>query len=135
MKRLLFSLLLLPVLGLSQNTLEISVKGVESSKGNISVALYNTEDTFLEFDKVFRGERVPAKKGETKLNIADVPEGEYAVAVFHDENANKELDVNWMGIPKETVGFSNAKMKTFGPPSFKECAFTVNSDRTISVQL
>ena len=33
-----------------------------------------------------------------------LPEGEYAISLFHDENENKELDTNFIGIPKEAFG-------------------------------
>ena len=131
----LFLFLLFPVWLFSQHTLTVSVAGAESSKGSISVAVYDQEEGFLEFDKVFKGASTATEEGITKLVIEDLPEGEYALAVFHDENANNELDTNFMGVPKEDVGFSNAKMKTFGPPSFKECAFKVASDLTIKVEL
>jgi uncharacterized protein (DUF2141 family) len=135
MKPILFFLCILPALGLSQNTLHVSVDGVKNSDGNISIALYNQEDGFLHFDKVFKSDSTIAKKGNTQISIKDLPEGDYALAIFHDENANNILDVNWLGIPKEMVGFSNATMKTFGPPSFKECAFRITSDQDILVKL
>ncbi|MGB7394019.1 MAG: DUF2141 domain-containing protein [Pricia sp.] len=133
MKQFLFFLLLLPALAFSQNTLNVSIDGVKSSTGNISVALYNQEDGFLKFDRVYKSDSTLARKGNTKLSIVDLPEGDYALAIFHDENANNILDVNWLGIPTETVGFSNAKMKTFGPPSFEECVFKITSDQEIKV--
>jgi len=81
----------------------------------------------------FKSDSIAAKKGVTKLSIKDVPEGEYALAIFYDENGNDKLDTNWLGIPKEKVAFSNAKMKTFGPPKFKECAFKLSTDTKINV--
>jgi len=69
------------------------------------------------------------------MHITDLPAGEYALAIFHDENNNGKLDTNWLGIPKEKVAFSKAKMKTFGPPKFKECAFKMSSDHEIHIDL
>ena len=37
----------------------------------------------------------------------DIPPGTYAIAVFHDENANGKLDKNFLGIPCEGYGASN----------------------------
>lgn len=135
MNRILFFFLLLPVLGFSQNQISVDVHEVPSSKGNISIALYNSEAGFLKFDKVFKCDSIVAQKGVTKIFIKDLPEGEYALAIFHDENGNNKLDTNWLGIPKEKVAFSKAKMKTFGPPNFKECAFVLDSDMAISITL
>ena len=119
----------------AQNSITIDVHGIPESKGKVSVALYTNEDGFLHFDHVFKSDSIAAQKGITHLHIKDIPSGEYAVAVFYDENGNDKLDTNWLGIPKEKVGFSNARMKTFGPPKFKECAFTITEDVAIDISL
>lgn len=135
MFRLTLFLLLVPILGFTQNEILIDVHEVPSSKGKISVAVYDSEDDFLKFDKVFKCDSIVAQKGITHLSLKNLPEGEYAIAVFYDENGNDKLDTNWLGIPKEKVAFSNAKMKTFGPPNFKECAFRLSKNTKIDISL
>lgn len=127
--------LALPFLAFSQNRLVIEVVGVPSSQGDVMVAVYDTSDTFLSKDKVFKSGIATAKEGKTEVAIEDMPDGEFAVVLFHDANGNSKLDTNWFGIPKEPVGFSNAKMKTFGPPKFKECSFTMQPLTEIQVAL
>jgi uncharacterized protein (DUF2141 family) len=127
-------ILCLPFFGISQNNLSIELLGVKSSMGNINVAVYNQAKGFLKFDGVFKVDRIAAKEAITTLKIMDLPNGEYAVAIFHDENGNDKLDTNWLGIPKESVAFSNAKIKAFGPPSYKECAFNLNTDLDLKMQ-
>ncbi len=134
-KRSFFLFLLFPVGLLAQNSLSVEVLGVKNSEGKISVAIYDSSDTFLKFDKVFKTDSTKAKSGSTKIFIGDLPEGNYALAIFHDENGNDELDTNWLGIPKEAVGFSNAKMKTFGPPSFKDCLIEHHGNDELTVLL
>jgi uncharacterized protein (DUF2141 family) len=135
MKRFLLLFLILPLFGVAQNQISVDVHDVPSSKGKISVAVYNTKEGFLKFEKVFKCDSIVAQKGITHIKIKDLPGGEYALAIFYDENGNDKLDTNWLGIPKEKVAFSNAKMKAFGPPTFKECAFKVEKDTKISVSL
>ena len=135
MKMSFFGILLLPLSLFAQNTISVHVKNVDSTSGLVNVALYNSDETFLSFDRVLKTGSAPAHKGVVTLQIADLPIGEYALAVFHDENGNGKLDTNWLGIPKEKVAFSRAKMKTFGPPKYKECAFKVTSDYEISIDL
>ena len=127
--------LFLPIAGLAQNQLIVEVEGVQSSSGNINVAVYNKAEGFLKFEKVFKSDSASAVAGRTLVRISDLPSGEYALAVFHDENSNNILDTNWLGIPKEPIGFSNARMKTFGPPSFIECSFWLSSDQSVQVSL
>lgn len=135
MKNVLAILVFLPFLAVAQNKLSITVDGVKTSLGSINVAVYNKSDGFLKFDKVYKCDSTRARKGTTSITIDDLPEGEYALAVFHDENGNNELDTNWLGFPKESFGFSRGRMKAFGPPSFRECALRIDSDSEIRVTL
>jgi uncharacterized protein (DUF2141 family) len=137
MKSLLFwGLLSLPFFLSAQTaTLEVEVHDVTSSEGDILIALYREEETFLKFEHVFRTKGAPASEGMTRVVISDLPLGQYALAIFHDENGNEKLDTNFIGIPKEPLGFSNAKLKTFGPPGFKECLVELQEDTTIKIAL
>ncbi len=135
MRLLTIIFLTLPLLAFSQNKLTIEVMGVLSSNGDVKVAVYDTSDSFLSKDKVFKTGSASAREGKTEVSIEDIPDGEYAVVLYHDANGNDELDTNWLGVPKEPVGFSNAKMKTFGPPKFKECAFRMQPVTQIQVTL
>lgn len=132
----IFSLILLfPICTMAQFNLTITAENVTSNDGKVSVAVYDSGENWLKFDKVFKADSAPSQKGSTKIIIKDLPTGRYAVAVFHDENSNDKLDTNMLGIPKEPLGFSVGKMKTFGPPSFEDCAFELTSDLSISVPI
>ncbi|WP_036151331.1 DUF2141 domain-containing protein [Maribacter forsetii] len=134
-------LLALFVLGLlstglfAQHNLSISIDGVISEEGNICFAVYNDEGSFLKFDKVFKSGSEKAVKGQTAFDITDLPDGEYAIAIFHDANGNENLDTNILGIPKEQIAFSKGKMKMFGPPKYKECVFTLNTNMEMNIRL
>jgi uncharacterized protein (DUF2141 family) len=55
-----------------------------------------------------------------------LPQGVYAVSLFHDENRNGKLDSGVMRIPKEGYGFSNNPAKRFGPPKYEETTFVLS---------
>ncbi len=135
MVKWVFRLLLLPIFGFAQNTLTISVEGVKSADGNISIGLYTDSEGFLKPDQLYKGVFQKATKGTTIAHIEDLPKGTYAIAVFHDENANQELDTNFFGIPKEALGFSKGKLKTFGPPSFEECTFEFPLEQKLTIKI
>lgn len=116
-----------------QHTITVEVLKVPQSQGKISVALYDKEASFLKFDAVYAAESADAKAGTTQVRLKNIPKGTYAIALFYDKNGNDELDTNWMGIPKEKVAFSHAKMKLFGPPSFWDCAFQLQEDHNIAI--
>jgi len=133
-KRLLwFFLTTVPMAMIAQNTISVEVSNIPSAEGKVNIAVYDSETTFLKFEGVVKASSVQARKGKVNLKLEDLPEGEYALAIFHDKNGNDKLDKNWLGIPTEKVAFSRAKMKTFGPPSYRDCCFKVNGDKAISI--
>ena len=65
----------------------------------------------------------------------NVPAGEYAIAVMHDENGNEDLDFDSYGMALEGYGFSNEAMGEQGPPDFQEAAFDVSEDTEAYIDL
>ena len=56
------------------------------------------------------------------------------VSVLQDLNANRKLDVNFIGIPKEPSGSSNDAKATFSAPKFKDAVFTVG-DQPVELRI
>ena len=111
-------------------TLEVTIDNVKSNKGVILVALFNEEDGFPgEPDNAFRSEKVAAHTKETRILFENIPQGTYAIAVFHDENDNGVLDKNMLGVPTEGYGSSNNQKKLFRAPNFDECKFKVGKSQ------
>lgn len=71
---------------------------------------------------------VPA--GARALAIEGLPPGTYAMAVMHDENANRRLDT-FAGVPTEGFGFSRNPAVRFGPPRFDAARFAVGGEATV----
>jgi uncharacterized protein (DUF2141 family) len=101
--------------------LQIRVSNVRVARGHVHVAIC-PQSLFLKEECVYKA-IVPAKEGETIAVIDGLPAGIYAAQVYFDENGNDELDRNFIGIPREGVGFSNDPSFTFRAPSFAETAF------------
>jgi uncharacterized protein (DUF2141 family) len=115
-------------------TLRIVVTGVRVGRGHVHVAVC-PQAVFLKDACVYKA-IVPAKQGETIATIAGLPPGTYAAQVYFDENDNDELDRNFIGIPREGVGFSNNPSFTFHAPSFADTAFAYDGvSGAISVRL
>ncbi|MDR0612870.1 MAG: DUF2141 domain-containing protein, partial [Dysgonamonadaceae bacterium] len=84
--------------------------------------------TFMK--KTYKG--YAAEVTDTSLEFSvELPEGEYAISVYHDENDNNKLDTGVFGIPTEGYGFSNNVKGFMGPPSFKESKFSLTKDSTL----
>ncbi|MFT5219982.1 MAG: outer membrane protein [Gammaproteobacteria bacterium] len=83
----------------------------------------------------FGAQSNPIKTARYNLNdlgpyiIKDLSSGEYALLVYYDENDNKRIDKNFIGIPVEPIGFSN-RYTPRAPPNFSRAAFVINEDET-----
>jgi outer membrane protein len=62
--------------------------------------------------------------GRDLYHIENIPSGEYALLVYYDENNNGKIDKNFIGIPREPLGFSN-RYEPKGPPSYSRAAFVL----------
>ncbi|MHB8528974.1 MAG: DUF2141 domain-containing protein [Caulobacteraceae bacterium] len=102
---------------------EVAVSGIKEARGHIRVGLC-TKQTFLKHDCPYEG-AAPAEVGSTVVKIADVPPGEYAVQAFHDDTDQGVVHQNFLGIPREAVGFSNDPPIGLHGPSFRDAAFSV----------
>lgn len=106
--------------------LTIKVKNVEEAKGEIFIAVWDNEEAWPDGEPL-QGLNVEASAPETLVTI-DLPEGKYAVSVFHDVNGNGEMDYNALRMPKEPWGTSNDVPARFGPPNYKKMTFELGSD-------
>lgn len=102
-------------------TISVPVSTVRNSSGLVFIALYEQRN-WLEPGRYLAAKKVRAQKGTVVTNFNNLPRGRYAVAVWHDENANNRVDTNALGLPKEGYGFSRVtpRMK----PKFDQVAVT-----------
>jgi len=79
---------------------------------------------------------VNLEKEGARARFSDIPYGEYAAAVLHDENENGRMDLNWMMIPEEGFGASNIVKKRTMPPAFNDAKFIFHSEeRIVKIQI
>ena len=81
---------------------------------------------FREPGREMRGAVAPIKNGQATCVFNGVPAGTYAIAVFHAERNETQMETGLFGKPKQGYGFSNNPSSTFGPPGFESAAFTYN---------
>jgi outer membrane protein len=110
--------------GLVVNAAELTVSlDNPPNTGTVIFVLFNSANTFGDLRDPAKVVKQPLD-GRQVYHIDDVPHGEYALMVYHDENENGRIDKNFIGIPNEILGFSN-RYKPKGPPSFKRAAFVL----------
>lgn len=119
----------------SSATVIVDVKGVSLIKGGeISSGLF-LEANFPKPGKQFIGTAVRVNAEQMSIVFKDVPPGRYGVVAFQDIDSNKDLKKNFLGFPKEPIGFSNDARIKMGPPSFSDAAIIVEAGKTITVQI
>ncbi|HEY2111819.1 MAG TPA: DUF2141 domain-containing protein, partial [Dongiaceae bacterium] len=81
---------------------------MRSPKGNVTITIY-PDDAAHFLDGKFKVARqtVPVTLPVTTACFLLPAPGAYAVALFHDENADGHLNTSALGIPTEGAGFSN----------------------------
>lgn len=126
--KLLFLTFILLFSGVKTHKLSIHISGISKIKGSLFIAIFRPTDDFPVFGKQFKGIVKEVEGKSQNYTFDDLPEGEYALAIYQDENRNKILDKNLLGIPTEIYGFSNNARRTFSAPSFQEAKFKLNRD-------
>jgi uncharacterized protein (DUF2141 family) len=135
MKKLILALILaIAVSGIvwAADTGEIVVKmtGFRSGQGRVSVVLYNDSGPFpKEADKAVKIVRTQIKGDSSTAVFKDIPYGEYAFVILHDENLNGAMDYDSIGRPKEGYAFSNNATGMVGAPSYSNASFKLDKPK------
>lgn len=107
------------------NNIRLTVTNLRNDKGFVLVSLYKEGVGYPDkTEKAFRNGKASITNGKAVLIFTDIPEGQYAIALLHDENNDRKMNKTFLGLPKEGYGFSNNAMGAFGPPAYSKASFT-----------
>lgn len=134
--KILKILILLPVImhfnlyGQTGNSeLTIIIKNLRSNDGLVGVQLLD------ENGKEIKGMYVSIKKNIAETKLSNLPKAKYAVRVYHDENQNDKMDLNWFRIPKEGFGFSGSANGNLGSPDIQDMLISLDKDKQITINI
>ncbi len=124
---------------LDQSTVEltVTVNNLRNSKGIVQFALYNKDGTIPDedFKKYYKMEKALIKGNSATVVFSNLPKGDYAVNILHDENENGKIEKGFL-LPEEGIGFSNFGEIGFGnKPNFKKANFELQSNTEIEVKV
>ena len=121
----------------SQTKLTVQVTGVRAAKGEMAITLYPDDaKRFLAPHAKLARVRAVAQAPMTTACFWLPAPGYYAVAVYHDENANRDFDRTIVGMPAEGFAFSNDPPTPTALPPFKAVRFKAGDGETrIKVKL
>ena len=107
--------------------LTVEIKGIASDKGDVYVAIYDKTEKWMK--TALSDAKASAKKGSVTVTFKELPEGDYAISLYHDENGNGKMDRNVIGMPTEPYAFSNDAAGNYGPASFEQAKFKVDGEK------
>jgi uncharacterized protein (DUF2141 family) len=121
----------------SNNQLTVMIDGLKNQQGQVCLSLFSQPEGFpAAADRAVTSRCVPVSEISDGIILANLPSGNYAIAVFHDANADGKLNTGIFGIPKEGFGFSRNPRITTRAPRFNETAFTLDNQATqIQIQM
>lgn len=113
--------------------LMVEISGLKDATGNVYIAVYNSDSTWLS-DKTVLSKKVAiaeALDGDQVRTELQLPLGEYALSVFYDKDDDGEMDTNFIGMPKEPIALSNNAVAKFGPPKYADAVFSLGAEPMI----
>lgn len=108
--------------------LKIAVNGIQNGDGAVIVAVFDEPTAFesMNVQDAIALTYLPASSRSISVTLHDLPAGNYAVAVLHDENMDGDLNMDG-NIPTE--GYSFASMGPSGlAPKFEDAAVQAGVD-------
>lgn len=118
-------------------SLTVEVENLRNSKGIVQITLYNKDGSIPDehYKNYFKMEKVNITNGKSQCTFSNLPKGNYAVNILHDENNNGKIDKGLL-LPKEGIGFSNySSIGLTNRPNFKKASFELTQNKTIKVKV
>jgi uncharacterized protein (DUF2141 family) len=116
---------------------EILITEAKSDKGMIRILIFPGENGFPDQpQKALKNYSIRPKNRACEVVLTDLPAGNYAVTVIHDEDEDGKLNTNPVGYPTEKFGFSNNPKIYFSAPSFEKTKVSFGTnDKKILITL
>lgn len=105
------------------------------AEGRLVFQVYDAADAFGDLRDPAQQIMLPAR-GDGEYLLESIADGQIAVLVYLDENANGVLDKNFIGIPREVLAISN-NYQPKGPPSFSRASFNLSpaGEQAIEIEM
>lgn len=130
---LLFCCILISYVSFSQNTIHVHIKGFKNNEGTARVGLFNDEESFLYTPQY--SETSLINNQEASVTFTDIPDGVYAISVYHDKDNNGKLNLIMGILPSEDTGTSNNPSVKIGPPKWEDAKFEINQGTIKSFEI
>ncbi len=114
----------------------VPVSGLRNDDGVVRCGLYAAAEAFPKAGQESRGVIAKIKGGQAVCVFNCLKPGTYAVAAFHAENNEAQMQYGMFGKPKEGYGFSGNPSSSMGAPAFASAAFDyAGGAQTVPIRL
>lgn len=118
--------------------IQLNVTNLETPKGNLIVSVFIDQESFAKEEPFLR--KVFVKKDYLKDDVFTcsfgLEPGTYGIALLDDENADGEMNYNFIGMPKEGYGFSYFYHTSLSRPVFSDFSFALSQEtHTMNIKL
>ena len=103
---------------------DIRMKGLHA-RGQVRGGIYKDPNLWTENAGIVSICTVMVHAHEATCTFTVPRAGRYAAAFFHDEDGDRVLDKNFLGIPTEGYAFSRDAHAALSAPAFERAAFDV----------
>jgi uncharacterized protein (DUF2141 family) len=101
----------------------VVIEGLRSARGQVVGGLFTDPRLWLREGRAEADCTATITGRHAECVFENVSSTRFAFAGMHDEDADRELDRDALGLPSEGYAFSNDVREPFGPPSFAAASF------------
>ena len=120
-------------------SLTINIKNIDKTEGTLKVAVFDSEDLWLNKGQSFQSYRINTDETTDSyiIEIDDLDENKmYALALHHDTNGNDKMDFKiFPPGPAEGYAFSRIGKLGLSKPKWDQCKFSVKEDTIIDITM
>lgn len=120
----------------TETGIKVNIYNLRNNKGHVLISLFKDGNGYPDKpEKAFKIDKATISNNKAEFFFKELPPGNYAIAILHDQNDDQKMNTNFFGLPKEGYGFSNNVMGTFGPPGYNKANFNHASGTITIIQI
>lgn len=109
----------------------LNITNIETIEGKLFLSIYQDAQSFKKKEPL---KTVSVQVDGKEMTITEkLPQGEYVFFVYQDINENDKLDRNFLGMPKEPVGYGNHKGGR--PGGFNKLKIEIKENKSVDIKL
>jgi uncharacterized protein (DUF2141 family) len=118
----------------AQNRVSATISNFQNNKGVARACIFTSAESFEKMEAL-KCITIPVNAHGAEVVFEDLPDGNYAIFVFHDANNNGKMDRNFLGMPREGYGASLNKLPFASAPKFSDNSFSLVNRKPLRLHI